>query len=132
DALDGGSELGDDRGDGLQHALAAIAALVAVTQLVRLERPRRRARGHGGALHDAVVEEHLHPDGGVAARIQDLARVDCLDKCRRGLLVSWRVVLRSAVGPPPSLVTAEAAARGIRHLSPSPVTSAIATPSHPF
>ncbi|MDQ1137151.1 hypothetical protein QE410_001950 [Microbacterium sp. SORGH_AS 1204] len=82
-----GAELVDDRGDGLQHALAAVTALVAVAQLVGLERAGGRAGGDGRPLDDSVVEEHLHLDGRVTARIQDLARVDSLDKCHEGLLV---------------------------------------------
>ena len=81
DAFDRGAELVDDGGDGLEHALAAVAALVAVAQLVRLERAGRRAGGDGGALDDSVVEQHLHLDGRVAARVQDLARAYSLDQC---------------------------------------------------
>ena len=67
DALDCGAELVDDRLDGLQHALAAVAALVAVAEFVRLECAGGCAGGDGRALDDAVVEEHLHLDGRVAA-----------------------------------------------------------------
>ena len=79
DALDRRSELVDHGGDGLEHALAAVAGLVAVAQLVRLEGAGGRAGGDGRALDDAVVEQDLHFDGRVSARIQDLARVDSLD-----------------------------------------------------
>jgi len=84
--LDRGAELVDDGGDGLQHALAAVAALVAVAQLVRLERAGGCAGGDGRPLDDSVVEEHLHFDGRVATRIQDLACAYSLDQCHRGLL----------------------------------------------
>ena len=79
DAFDRRAQLIDDGGDGLQDALAPVTGLVAVTQLVRLEGPGGRAGGDGRPLDDPVVEEHLHFDGRVSARIQDLARVDSLD-----------------------------------------------------
>ena len=86
DALDGRAELVDHGVDGLQHALAAVAVVVAVAQLVRLEGAGGRAGGDGRALDDAVVEQHLDLDGRVAARIQDLARAYSLDECHSGLL----------------------------------------------
>ena len=61
--------------DGLRDALAAVA-LAAVAQLDRLELAGRRARGHGGAADGARVELDLDLDGGVAARVEDLAGVD--------------------------------------------------------
>ncbi len=67
DALECRAELVDDGVDGLQNALAAVAALVAVTQFVRLECSSGCAGGDGRALDDSVVEEHLHLDGRVAA-----------------------------------------------------------------
>src|SRR3989475_7225568 len=37
---------------------------------------RRRAARHGGAARGAAGERHVGLDGGVAAAVQDLARVD--------------------------------------------------------
>ena len=68
----------DDAADGLLHALAEVA-LAAVAQLDRLEGAGGGAAGHGRAAERAVLEEHLHLDGGVAARIEDLAGADCSD-----------------------------------------------------
>ena len=79
-ALDGRADLLDHRVDGLLHALAEVA-IAAVAQLDRLELAGRRAARHGGAAERAVVEQHLDLDGGVAARVEDLAGADCFDGC---------------------------------------------------
>ena len=84
DTLDRGAELVDDGRDGLQNALAAVTALVAVPQLVRLEGSGRRAGRHGRTLDDAVVQQHLHLDGRVSTRVEDLAGAYSLDLCHRG------------------------------------------------
>ena len=60
----------------LPHALAAVALAVVVAQLDRLALARRRARGHRGPAQRAGLEPHLDLDGGIAARVEDLARVD--------------------------------------------------------
>ena len=60
----------------LQDALAAVARLVAVAQLDRLVRAGRGARRHGRPADRAVVEDDVDLDRRVAARIEDLARVD--------------------------------------------------------
>ena len=65
--------------DGLEHALAKIALGVAVTQLDGLELAGGGAGGDYGAADGAVGQGDLHLDGGVAARIQDLATVDIDD-----------------------------------------------------
>ena len=74
------AERGGDRlldvGDGVEDALAAVAVLLAVAQLHRLVLARGGAAGHGRAPADAVGEDDLGLDGGVAAGIEDLARVD--------------------------------------------------------
>lgn len=62
--------------DGLDHALAQIAILIAVTQLNSLERASRSAGGNHRAAERAVVERHLDLDGGIAARIKHLATID--------------------------------------------------------
>ncbi len=73
----------DDRGaerlvdvvDGLGHALAHPALLVAVAELERLVLARRRAARNGGT---AVARGGLHLDfdGGVSARVEDGTRED--------------------------------------------------------
>ena len=81
DALDRGPELVDHGLDGLEDALAVVAALVAVTQFICFESAGGSARRDGGPLDDAVVEENLHLDGRVSARVEDLACAYSLDKC---------------------------------------------------
>jgi hypothetical protein len=66
----------DDVGDRLGHALAEEAAGVAVAQLERFVLAGRRARRDDGAAQGAALEADLGLDGGVAARVEDLARVD--------------------------------------------------------
>jgi hypothetical protein len=64
--------LGVDRLDRLQHALAAVALRIAIAQLDRFAAAGRGARGHRGASHDARLEQHVRFDRRIAARIQDL------------------------------------------------------------
>ena len=45
--------------------------------------PGRRARGHGGAADGARLEPDVHLDGRIAARVEDLARVDAGDRGHR-------------------------------------------------
>ena len=80
ETLDGRADLLDHRVDGLLHTLAEVA-VAAVTQLDGLELPRRRAARHGRAAERTVVEQHLDLDGGVAARVEDLAGADSFDGC---------------------------------------------------
>jgi hypothetical protein len=72
-------DLGVDVLDRLLHALAEEALLVAIAQLHRLARAGRRPRGHRGAPHGAGLDQHVGLDGGIAARIQDLAGDDFND-----------------------------------------------------
>ena len=76
-----GRELVVDRGHGLQHALAQVAALVAVAQLHRLALAGRGARRHGGAAHRAAFEHDLDLDGRVAAAVEDLAGENGINRC---------------------------------------------------
>ena len=83
----GGLHALDLGGDGLldvlhgaAHALAAVALGVAVAQLHRLALAGGGARRHHGAAQGAGLELHLDLDGGVAAGIEDLARVDGPDR----------------------------------------------------
>ena len=61
------------------HALAEIAALVAVAQLERLALTGGRARGHCRAAERAAVERDVDFDRGIAARVENLAADDALD-----------------------------------------------------
>ncbi len=65
--------------DGAHDALAVIARGVAVAQLHGFLRARRGARWHRGAAGDARLEYDVGFDGGVAARIEDLAGDDVDD-----------------------------------------------------
>ena len=96
EALDRRAELVDHVVDGLEHALAEVAALVAVAQLVGLERAGGCAGGDGGAGDGAVVEQDLDLDGRVAAGVEDLAGADSFDG-RHG--DSWKLRGGGAVQP---------------------------------
>src|SRR5690625_1522811 len=80
-------EVLDDGGDGLLHTLAEVAGLVAVAALDGLEGAGRGARGDLGTGEGAVVEEHLHLDGGVSAGVEDVAGVDGIDRGCHGLFL---------------------------------------------
>jgi hypothetical protein len=62
--------------DRLEHALAAVLALVAVAQLERLMLARARAGGNDGAAARTVLQVNFSLKGGVAPRIEDLAGDD--------------------------------------------------------
>ncbi|MPM30051.1 hypothetical protein SDC9_76593 [bioreactor metagenome] len=81
-----GGDLLDDVLDGLQDALAAVARIVAVTQLDGLELPGRSAGRDVGAALGVVVEDDLDLDSRVAARVENLAGVDEFDACHGGCL----------------------------------------------
>ena len=66
--------------DRLQHALAAVALLVAVAQLHRHALAGGGAGRHRRAAHRSALEHHLHLDGRVAAAVQDLARENGIDR----------------------------------------------------
>ena len=68
-----------DRLDGLQDALAQIAALVAVPLLNRLVGAGGGARGHGGPAHGAIFQHHIDLDRGIAAAVEDFAGGDVDD-----------------------------------------------------
>src|SRR5690606_21014623 len=86
EALDRGAEHVEHGVDGLLNALAEVAALVAVTQLVGLERAGGGTGGDSGTRDGAVLEEHLDLDGRVASGVEDLAGADGLDS-RHGELL---------------------------------------------
>ncbi|MNS75658.1 hypothetical protein D3C72_1091850 [compost metagenome] len=87
-AQHGFRDLGVDVLDGLQHALAEIAALVAVAQLDGLARTGRSARGHGRTAHGARFEQHVALDGGVASAVENFAADDVND-CTHLYLFLW-------------------------------------------
>ena len=66
-------------GHGLPHALAAVAAGIAVAQLHRLMRAGRGAGGHGGAALGARFEDHVDLDGGIAPAVEDFTAEDVGD-----------------------------------------------------
>ena len=78
-ADDLGAEHAVDVVDRLEHALAAVALLVAVAQLEGLAAAGGRAGGHGEAAPGAALEGDLHLDGGVAAGIEDFTGQDVDD-----------------------------------------------------
>ena len=67
-----------DETDGLADALAAVA-IVAVTEFDRFVLAGRGAGGDRGAPERSGVEHDLDLDGGVAARVEDLAAEDADD-----------------------------------------------------
>ena len=83
-------DLAVDGIDRLEHALAAVAALVAVAQLDRFVGAGGGARGNGGAAEGAGFQGHIDLDGRIAAAVENFARVDVGDhrhgKPRGGLL----------------------------------------------
>ena len=85
DADELGSEAIVDVGHGVEHALAEVGALVAVTQLAGLVDAGRGTRGDRGAAFSAVIQADVDFDGGIAARVDDLAGADVFD-VRRTLL----------------------------------------------
>ena len=67
---------------GLHHALALVAALVAVPQLHGLVHAGRSAGGHGSPAAEgagAVFHINLHLNGGIAAAVHDLTAHDVND-----------------------------------------------------
>ena len=65
--------------DGFLHPLAAIALGIPIAELDGLTLACGRPRGHRGDTDGPRLRHDLHLDGGIAARVQDLAAVDGLD-----------------------------------------------------
>ncbi len=91
-ALVGGVEADDLLGDrlvdvldSLQDALAQVARLVAVAQLDGLELAGGSAGRDRSAALCVIVEKDLDLNGGVAARVEDLASVNDVDECHGDL-----------------------------------------------
>ena len=78
-AHQGLGDLGVHIGHRLLHALAQVAALVAVPQLAGLVDAGGGAGGHRSAAHGAVLQVDLHLHGGVAPGVQDLPAEDVHD-----------------------------------------------------
>src|SRR5688572_14980391 len=72
------SDLAVDVGDGLSHALAEIAALVAIAQLQRFTLARRGARRYRGTAQ-RLAGPQVDFNRGVAARVENLAAVNAGD-----------------------------------------------------
>jgi hypothetical protein len=80
EALDGRAENVDDRVDGLLHALAEVALLVAVAQLVCLECTGGCTGRNCGAGHGAVLEKNFDLYGRVSSGVKNFAGAYCLDQ----------------------------------------------------
>ena len=63
----------------LGDPLAEVTRFVAVAKLERFAFARRRARRHGRAADDAGIERDFRFDGGITARVDDLAPFDLCD-----------------------------------------------------
>ena len=61
--------------DGLGNALAQIAIAIAIAQLNSLKSTGGSAGGHHRTAKGAIIEHNFHLNGGIAARVQDLATV---------------------------------------------------------
>src|SRR5207248_10546670 len=84
----------------LEHALAGVALAVPVAQLHRLARAGGGARGHRRPAEYAAVQDHLGFDGGVAARVDDLAPADVGDSAHRLELLTAATPRRALSSPP--------------------------------
>ncbi len=88
-----GVEAADLRGDsrvdildGLENAFAEVALLVAVAKLDGLVIAGAGPGGYGGPAQSAVLEDDVDFDGGIAAGIENLARLDVFDNAHNSLL----------------------------------------------
>ena len=79
-AADGVENLAIDRIQGLAHALAVVARLVAVAKLDRLVRSGGGSRWHCGTAARPVLEHNVDLDGRITAAIKDLASDDVDDR----------------------------------------------------
>ena len=71
-----------DVGDGLGHAFAEVARLVAVAELDRLVDSRAGPGGNRRPPERAVGQDHVHFDGRVAAAVEDLATANLRNRSR--------------------------------------------------
>ncbi len=70
-----------DVAHGLQHALAQVAALVAIAQFQSLARTGGCTGRRAGAADDAVIEDHIGFHGGVATGVENFTPLDVDDLC---------------------------------------------------
>src|SRR5450830_375065 len=111
-AQHGLGDLGVDVFNGLEHALAQVARLVAVAQFDGFTAAGGGTRGHGGAAHDARFEQDVAFDGGVAAAVQDFTADDVYDcthvvffqyktktVCSRGAQTPSTTIMRMMAAP---------------------------------
>ena len=82
-------DLAVDGVDGLLHALAEVAGLVAVTQFDRLMRAGGGARGHRRAADRAVFEHDIDLNRGITAAIENFAADDVDDGGHGYLFSKW-------------------------------------------
>ena len=68
-----------DVGYGLEHALAQVAALVAITELNGFVFASGRARWNGCAAKASIGQEDICFDRGISARVKDLTRFNFND-----------------------------------------------------
>ena len=88
-ADDRGSDLLVDVLHGVQHALAQIAALVAVTKLEGLVLARRRAARYGCTAECARYGTNFDLDGRIASRVEDLSCVNLYNLHSCNSLILW-------------------------------------------
>jgi len=72
-------DLGIDVGDGFEDALAEVFGLIAVAKFEGFVFAGGRARRNNGAAKSAGFEQDIGFDGGIAARVKDLAGVNAGD-----------------------------------------------------
>lgn len=94
EALERRADLVEHRLDGLEDALAAVAGVVSVAQLVRFEGAGGGTGRDEGARDDTVVEEDLDLDRRVASGIEDFACAYGIDHCHGVLPVVGLLWLR--------------------------------------
>ena len=72
-----------DVGYGLEHALAQVTALVAITQFQRFTRTGGSTGRRAGAADDTAFEDYIGFYGGVATGVENLTALDVDDFCHR-------------------------------------------------
>ncbi len=84
EADDGIGDLAVDVFDGLENALAAVTAFVAIAEFDGLELPGGGATGHGGLAHRAIFEHDDAVDGRRSTGVQDFTGFDMHDGAGHG------------------------------------------------
>src|SRR4029077_14435911 len=78
-----------DVGYRLEHSLAKIFGFVSVAEFQRFVFAGGSARGNGGAAESATLAQPVAFNGGIAARIEDLAGMNASDFARHNGDGSW-------------------------------------------